>query len=336
MVKQTNTLKSPTSALRLSVVMCTLLFTLGGCRQDYSLSPPANSEQVTVIVKVPKELAIETLEVMYRSAACKRAYRGASGQQLEEDGFHSFDRPLERQGQSDLYQASLPLDGGGACRWRLSNLMFGVAYGDPSHFGENVTRGAGGGMLVRFDHNRAMRGVGLPIEVDGNLMIKKDYYPWIHGRFLNGYSKTVELAGEGHIYLNYRTLRARQIYFEPIFHPGFVVSSEGVKEKREGNYIKFNYPDGSVVSDGRTKPDFLKLQSLRTGRAGDCLSPWTYHKCPDRRPQLLPEWLPVPNKPGFGQYLIVDEWGNKLPTYDYRLVGKDGRINKWKDRKSVV
>ena len=72
--------------------------------------------------------------------------------------------------------------------------------------------------------------------------------------------------------------------------------------------------------------DFLKLQSLRTGRAGDCLSPWTYHKCPDRRPQLLPEWLPVPDKPGFGQYLIVDEWGKRLPSYSYRLVGNNGQI----------
>ena len=312
------------------MVLCAILFALSGCRQDYSLSPPADSEKVSVTVRLPKELALRTLQVMYRSASCKRASRGASGQRLEEDGFHSIDMPLERQGQSDLYQANLPMDGGGACRWHLSNVVFGVTYGEPTYFGERVTWGAGGGVLVKFDRNRSMRGSGSPVVVDGDLTIRKDYYTWLHERFLGGYAKTISLAREGDIFLEYQALRARQVYFEPMFHSDFLVKSEGVKVKSERNFITFTYPDGSVESDRRSQPDFLKLQSLRTGRAGDCLSPWTYHKCPGRSPQLLPEWLPVPDKPGFGQYLIVDEWGNKLPTYDYRLVGKDGRINKWK------
>ena len=94
------------------MVLCAILFALSGCRQDYSLSPPADSEKVSVTVRLQKELALRTLQVMYRSASCKRASRGASGQRLEEDGFHSIDMPLERQGQSDLYQANLPMDGG--------------------------------------------------------------------------------------------------------------------------------------------------------------------------------------------------------------------------------
>ena len=329
MVKQINTLKNPTSAPRLIVVLCTLLFTLVGCRQDYSLSPPADSEKITVTVKLPKELKTETMWVMYRSATCKRVGYGASGQRTERDGYHSVYRELERQGMSDLYQVTLPKNGGGACRWHLANVTFGVEFVDPMRYGEGVTYGAGGGVVVIFDHNNSPRG-GADFQVVGDLTIKKDYYPWVHESFLSGHRKTVSLTGEGDIYLMYKALTARQVYFEPTFHSGFVVNSEGVEEKKEGNYIKYTYPDGSVVADGRLNPDFLKLQSLRTGRAGDCLSPWTYHKCPDRRPQLLPEWLPVPDKPGFGQYLIVDEWGNKLPTYDYRLVGKDGRINKWK------
>ena len=327
MVKQINALKNSTSALRLAVVMCTLLFTVGGCRQDYSLSPPADSEKITVTVKLPKELKTETMWVMYRSATCKRISSGASGQRLEQDGHHSIYKEFERQGESDLYQVELPKDGGGACRWHLANVTFGVEFVDPTRYGEGVTYGAGGGVIAMFDYNNSPRG-GADFKVDGDLTIRRDYYPWVHESFLNGNRKTVNLAGEGHIYLSYRALQARQVYFEPTVHSGFVVSSEGVKEKREGNFIKFNYPDGSVVADGRTKPDFLKLQSLRTGRASDCLSPRTYRKCPDRRPQLLPEWLPVPDKPGFGQYLIVDEWGNKLPIYDYRVVGNDGRIYK--------
>ncbi|WP_256595273.1 hypothetical protein [Pseudomonas sp. LG1E9] len=309
------------------MVLCVMFFSVSGCRQDYSLAPPANSETITVTVKLPKELKTETMWVMYRSPICKSIRRGPSGQRMERDGHQSVYKELERQGESDLYQVELPKDGGGACRWHLANVTFGVEYADPTRFGENVTAGGGGGVVVIFDYNDSPRG-GADFKVDGDLTIKKDYYPWVDEEFLGPYKKTVGLTGEGSIYLSYRALQARQVYFEPVIHPDFVVYSAGPKEKKEGNYTVFTYPDGSVVADGQSKPDFWKLQSLRTGRARECLSVWQYERCPDRRPRLLPEWIPSPEKPGFGQYLIVDEWGNALPIYDYRLVGADGRISR--------
>ena len=309
---------------RMPMLLCALFFGLSGCRQDYSLSPPADSEKITVTVKLPKELKTETMWVMYRSATCKRISTGASGQRTERDGYHSVYKELVRQGQSDLYRVELLKDGGGACRWHLANVTFGVEFVDPTRFGESVTYGAGGGVVVIFDYNNSPRG-GADIKVDGDLTIKKDYYPWVHESFLSGHRKTVSLTGEGDIYLMYKALTARQVFFEPTFHSGFVVNSEGVKDKKEGNFIKYTYPDGSIVADGRTKPDFLKLQTLRTGRARECFSIIRYYKCPDRRPQLLPEWLPDPDKPGFGRYFIADEWGNELPRYHYRLLGKSGQ-----------
>ena len=309
---------------RMPMLLCALFFGLSGCRQDYSLSPPADSEKITVTVKLPKELKTETMWVMYRSATCKRISTGASGQRTERDGYHSVYKELVRQGQSDLYRVELLKDGGGACRWHLANVTFGVEFVDPTRFGESVTYGAGGGVVVIFDYNNSPRG-GADIKVDGDLTIKKDYYPWVHESFLSGHRKTVSLTGEGDIYLMYKALTARQVFFEPTFHSGFVVNSEGVKDKKEGNFIKYTYPDGSIVADGRTKPDFLKLQTLRTGRARECFSIIRYYKCPDRLPQLLPEWLPDPDKPGFGRYFIADEWGNELPRYHYRLLGKSGQ-----------
>ncbi|MDP9657630.1 UNVERIFIED_ORG: hypothetical protein J2W87_005587 [Pseudomonas putida] len=239
-----------------------LALSLNGCGQDYSLSPPADSEQITVTVKVPKELKAETMQVMYRSATCKRISQGPSGQRLESDGHHGFDVQLKRQGQSDLYQVKLPKDGGGACRWHLANVTFGVVYADPSRFGENVTTGGGGGVVVVFDHNNSPRG-GTGIEVDGDLTIKKDYFPWLKENFLGGYSKRISLAGEGDIYLGYQALQARQVYFEPVLHTDFVVYSAGPKVKKEGNYTTITYPDGSVESDGRWGPDIRKLQAIR-------------------------------------------------------------------------
>ncbi|MBD8194642.1 hypothetical protein IFR35_27260 [Pseudomonas fluorescens] len=325
MVKPISSLKVETGFTRLLSFACVMFFSLSGCRQDYSLAPPANSETITVTVKLPKELKTETMWVMYRSPICKSIRRGPSGQRMERDGHQSVYKELERQGESDLYQVKLPKDGGGACRWHLANVTFGVEYADPTRFGENVTYGAGGGVIAIFDYNDSPQG-GADIKVDGDLTIKKDYYPWIHESFIGGYSKTINLASEGGIYINYQALQARTVYFEPVFHSSVLVRSEGSKVHKVGNFIKFTYPDGSVVADGQSKPDFWKLQSLRTGRAPECFSRWRYVDCPDPRPQLLPEWLPEPDKPGYGRYVIVDEWGKRLPSYGYRLVGNNGQI----------
>lgn len=325
MAKPIITLKGRSGPLGAAFVFGALLFSLSGCEQDYSLSPPADSEKVTVTVKLPEGLKIETMWVMYRSATCKRIGTGASGQRTERDGYQSVYKELERQGQSDLYQVELPRDGGGACRWHLANVTFGVTYADPAQFGENVTAGGGGGVVVIFDHNNSPRG-GADFEVDGDLTIKKDYYPWIDEELLGLYKKTINLASEGGIYLDYRALQARKVFFEPVLHSDFLVWSIGPKEKKEGNHTKFTYPDGSVLADGQSKPDFLKLQTIRTGRALECFIPSRYDECPDRRPQLLPEWLPSPDNPGFGHYVIVDEWGEELRLYEYRLVGNNDQI----------
>ncbi|MNJ57466.1 hypothetical protein D3C77_530550 [compost metagenome] len=125
----------------------------------------------------------------------------------------------------------------------------------------------------------------------------------------------------------YQALQARQVYFEPILHSDLVVYSAGPKVKKKGNHTAFTYPDGSVVADGKSKPNFLKLQSLRTGRSTYCFSgPYYYARCPDRRPQLLPDPVAVPDMPGYSRYVVADEWGNLLPSYFYRLLGKSGQI----------
>jgi hypothetical protein len=248
---------------KVPVALLSLCVSLSGCAKDRSLVPPADSDQMTITVKVPQELETETLEVMYRSAVCKNITHGASGERIELEGYHGIDVQLQRLGVSDLYQAKLPIDGGGACQWHLSNVMFGVAYGNPARFGENVTYGAGGGVVVMFDHNRPSLSSGLPIKVDGDLTIRKDYYPWVKESFLGGYRKRVSLAGEGDIYVMYQALQARQVYFEPVLHSGFLVTSVQPKVKKKGNHTSFTYPDGSVVTDGRSRPDFRKLQAIR-------------------------------------------------------------------------
>ncbi|MNG17248.1 hypothetical protein D3C84_1012240 [compost metagenome] len=121
---------------------------------------------------------------------------------------------------------------------------------------------------MMFDHNRPSRSYGLPIKVEGDLTIQKDYYPWLSEAFLGGYRKQISLAGESGIYLMYQALHARHVYFEPLLHSDFFVNSVQPKEKKQGNHTAFTYPDGSVVINGRSKPDFRKLQTMRLSAEG--------------------------------------------------------------------
>ncbi|MNP35602.1 hypothetical protein D3C76_1289420 [compost metagenome] len=105
-----------------------------------------------------------------------------------------------------------------------------------------------------------------------------------------------------------------------------MVYSAGPKEKKKGNHTTFTYPDGTVTSDGRSSPDFMKLQTLRTGRPRECFGGWNYDLCPNRRPHLLPDRVPEPDLPGYSRYVLVDEWEEKLPLSLFRFVGADGQV----------
>ncbi|MHC8318630.1 hypothetical protein [Pseudomonas sp. LB3P31] len=230
---------------------------------------------------------------------------------------------LQRQGNTDFYAADVPKDGGGDCNWHLANVTFGVAYADPAIFGESTKYGGGGGVVVIFDHNNSPRG-GADIEIDGDVVIKKEYYPWLHESYLGGYRRRINLAGVGYIYSMYRASSARKIYFEPILYSDFLITSQAPKVHKVGDFIRFTYPDGSVVAQSQARPDYYKLQTIRTGRVSYCFSPRYYSRCPGRRPQLLPELLPEKEMSGYGRYAVVDEWGNSLTSYAYRIFGNNG------------
>jgi hypothetical protein len=80
--------------------------------------------------------------------------------------------------------------------------------------------------------------------------------------------KKISLSGEGPMYRMYRALQTRSVYFEPILHSDFVLHSSGPKIKKKGNYATYTYPDGSIFADGRSHPNFLRLQTIRLKAEG--------------------------------------------------------------------
>jgi hypothetical protein len=249
------------------VGLLTALVTLIGCARDLALAPPVDTDHVKVAVKLPNQIVAETMQVIYRSTLCTFTDHNANGRSYQRDGYQNMDVALVRVGQSDLYEAKLARDGGGDCQWRLSNVTFGVVYSDPSRFGQGVTYGGGGEIVVIFDSNNSPRG-GADIEVEGRLVIKKYYYPWVDEEFLGLYKKTVSFASESYTYRVYKASEASVVTFEIILHPDFVLYSVGPRVKKKGNHTVYTYPDGSVYADGLWHPNFLRLQTIRLKAEG--------------------------------------------------------------------
>lgn len=119
--------------------------------------------------------------------------------------------------------------------------------------------------MVIFDDNRPQQ-VSLlrrPEEVFGDVVVESGYYVWVHEHYLIRKETWVWLYDGVGLYRAYKTKNARSVIFKPFLHEVGVVRSVGPKEKKEGNHIRFLYPDGSVSADYRTEPDIRKLNELR-------------------------------------------------------------------------
>jgi hypothetical protein len=173
--------------------------------------------------------------------------------------------PYQTEGS---YIAKAPIDGGGGCHWKLSNIAFSVAYLDTAQFGENISYQGGAGISVSFDEQRPRRSSGGALKVEGDVHVIQDYYPWLDENFLGSYWKTVKLVADRNLYKTYNAFQARNVYFEPVLHSGFIVRSKSPLVKAEGNRTIFTYPDGISKPEASGRPSFRKLQEIRLASEG--------------------------------------------------------------------
>jgi hypothetical protein len=230
---------------------------------NQDLSPPPGGETVSVSVKVPKDLVARKMRVMYRSEKCPITRSDGSGGRYEIDGAKAIEVEPQRQGMTDIYEAKLARDGGGLCKWKLSNVTFGVHYGSPDKFGDGAQVGGGGGVIVVFDDNRPQQ-VSLlhrPEEAFGDLMVENKYYVWIYEQYLVREEKRVLLFDDGRLYRTYKAKNAKSVVFIPSLYSGLIYSF-GRKEGKGKGSTRVIYPDGSEVFGGNTEPNINKLKEI--------------------------------------------------------------------------
>ncbi|PNB72290.1 hypothetical protein C1X64_20885 [Pseudomonas sp. GW456-E7] len=110
--------------MSLLTVRLGLALALTGCSSRYELTPPPGSPQVTVAIQAPEGASVKAIEAEYLSDHCFPPQRGP----LNSYGSEVLKVKPERQGDSDIYQARLDVDGGSICHWRLVYFKVGVKY----------------------------------------------------------------------------------------------------------------------------------------------------------------------------------------------------------------
>uniref|UniRef100_A0A7C1XBF3 Lipoprotein n=1 Tax=Pseudomonas graminis TaxID=158627 RepID=A0A7C1XBF3_9PSED len=244
-----------------------LLALISGCVKDYDvLTPPPDSEKVKIVMKVPAELEPKTLLAKYESTRCRMFVDLPTVSRMQFPGSNLQDSKFTRQGENNIYEAEVFVDGGGECEWQLDSIEFGVVYRIPNRFAKKVTAYYGGAVIVKFDGQHAPFNTVDQFIEGPDLIIVKDYYPWVREAYeLGYYDKSVNLAKEYESYRTYRARDARNIFFEPVLHSDLVVTSTSPKKRFADEIVTttFRYPDGTEESNRELEPDFKKMQKIR-------------------------------------------------------------------------
>lgn len=246
-----------------SASLITLTLSLSGCIPNQDLSPPKSGDSLEITLDIPSGLTPMETHVSYHSKICqKKGYSLANGKKFVRDRRQNLILTPKHQEGNKNYKIAVPVDGGGYCQWTLSNIRFGITYQDTEQFGENTYSGTPATVIVRFDEHRTLGGANEKTVV-GDLVIEKEFYPWIHESFIGGHKKSINLVGADGTYINFYSPSTRKIHFTPKIHSTYLVTSKGHKEKVIGPHPEFTYPDGRKQREKLGRPNFEKLQTIR-------------------------------------------------------------------------
>lgn len=244
------------------------LLPLSGCasRPDYTLSPPANSEWVTVAVKLPAETEVLPLDVLYRSETCRRnVYDPTTESHVStERGLNPMQMDLSPADGNGVRQIRIALDGGTKCGWTLSGIRVGIQLAKTSVLA-NGKDDIAANYVFDFDdegYSNAF-GKGKPRDIRGNLHLATDFFPVIT-HHLDG-KVSIKLFGGDTRYEQwsryYRVSSINQIRIEPVVYLNKIVTI--TPPNPPPGDLNVTYPDGSTGKVPYIYPDYKKLLLMR-------------------------------------------------------------------------
>ncbi|BEM74020.1 hypothetical protein SME36J_34430 [Serratia marcescens] len=231
------------------------------------LSPPADSERITVSFRVPEGVTLLPLGGLYESSECTNTNFTGGGNTYQADATTGVSLPFVSQGAGNLMSVSIAKDGGGRCRWKLSALQVGFRVSDVNSLakGKEVREAHYDFDLLGNGNCGGAFGVKQVNVVAGDLDIKTDFFPMIYISHIPINRTTVELFGGDTDYEKwsrcYRLSDTGNISINPVVHFGKVVTLEE-PNNRHGDFT-VTYPDGSRGIPLNISPDYEKLLSMK-------------------------------------------------------------------------
>lgn len=249
------------------ITVLSLLLPLSACSShfDRRINPPAQTQWVTLSVKVPKDIETLPMDVLYRSQICQEvAYDNTTESHTKLVPAHSpHDVPLVQQGNSDLYQAKVALKGGGKCDWSLSVVRMRMQFKPDSSLakGKDTIPSSTSFVFDELGNNSSLL-AGPPREVYGDQEIKITYFPMIFIGHISNETSLELFSGDKRQSKWSRTFRVhntKELYIEPILKNDKTVIQESPKPQLDK--VTVTYPDGSVVYSDDI--DYDKLLSIK-------------------------------------------------------------------------
>ena len=232
-------------------------------RTDQTFSPPENARRVTVAVKVPEGIALLPMQMLYRSERCKSKGYNSSNEAYDIRGYNGFLQAFSSQGNSDIRQQRIAIDGGGPCQWQLNSLKvsFKIANNNPLVQGKEVIETH---YIFDFDDYGFSDGYGTgkAKEVRGDLTLKTHFFPMVSHHFDNTTSLKFFGGDSGYEKWSrrYKTHDTKRIFIEPIVHLTKIVTL--IPPDQPGD-ITATYPDGSTEQIPHIYPNYEKLLSMK-------------------------------------------------------------------------
>ncbi|NBM54883.1 hypothetical protein GWI68_08755 [Proteus sp. G2669] len=251
---------------RWSVYKCFLLLPIiimiQGCAprsdKNKTLSPPANTEWVTVGIKLPEGIEALPLNVLYRSDICQRARYNSAGEKYYIPGFNPNTVTLKQQGSSDIYQTKIALNGGGSCQWQLSEVWISIIYKKTLNTDSDFEAIPSHRLILIFNgHN--FRPPELIRNLIENEKIELNYYPvFINSKIENRKKIILFNSWDRPQYISVND--EKNILFTPIYHKDNITNIDMPKELGSANIIY--YSDGTIEKINSSRPNYNKLKSL--------------------------------------------------------------------------
>ncbi|MBS9423826.1 hypothetical protein [Photorhabdus caribbeanensis] len=219
---------------------------ISGCTNpNEPLSPPKENQWITVEGVAPKYTEPH-VSAEYISKDCLEYQLRADMSPYKVPTYNGLRLKVKADPQTGYFQAKLPFNGGGRCKWKINRAFVSVSYTDVHHLAKDavIYEGGGGTGLTAFINNAA--------QTDGDETSASNilnFSPVIHPvlKIVEGYPNRIFLQGEVDV-RSFRLTLVPKAEWKIIFKPKLdetKIPKITVTKKKEW----VEYPDGSIKTD---------------------------------------------------------------------------------------